>query len=145
MGRTFTSTLELGVLLPVVAGKIRDIMGAGACSVWLADAGSQDLYLAKKVGEDPTVEDDARVSLTEGLLGGIAQSASPKLVENPAQEPALAQRLEAGGDFEQSLDGRALRKENDVMGVVELVNKADGTPFNEDDLFFLSSISDKPP
>ena len=29
------------------------------------------------------------------------------------------------------------------MGVVELVNKADGTPFNEDDLFFLSSISEQ--
>ena len=144
LGRTFTSTLELGDLLPVVAGKIRDIMGAGACSVWLADAGSQDLYLAKKVGEDPTVEDDARVSLTEGLLGGIAQSANPKLVENPAEEPALAERIEAGGDFEiQSWMGAPLRKENDVLGVVELVNKADGTPFNEDDLFFLSSISEQ--
>ena len=59
LGRTFTSTLELGVLLPVVAGKIRDIMGAGARLVWLADPGSQDLYLAKKIGEDPTIEDGA--------------------------------------------------------------------------------------
>src|SRR5271154_1719352 len=39
--------------------------------------------------------------------------------------------------------GAPLRKENDVLGVVELVNKADGTPFNEDDLFFLSSISEQ--
>ena len=28
LGRTFTSTLELDVLLPVVAGKIRDILAA---------------------------------------------------------------------------------------------------------------------
>src|ERR1700689_693410 len=61
LGRTFTSTLELGVLLPVVAVKIRDIMGASACLVWLADPGSQDLYLAKKIGENPTLEDDAPV------------------------------------------------------------------------------------
>ena len=145
LGRTFTSTLELGVLLPVVAGKIRDIMGASACLVWLADPGSQDLYLAKKIGEDPTVEDDARVSLTEGLLGEIAQSATPKLVENPAEEPGLAERIEAAGeDFEiQSWMCAPLRKENDILGLVELVNKADGTPFNEDDLFFLSSISEQ--
>ncbi|MFZ3216449.1 MAG: GAF domain-containing protein [Candidatus Acidiferrales bacterium] len=144
LGRTFTSTLELHVLLPVVAGKIRDIMGASACNVWLADAGSQDLYLAKKIGDDPTVEDDARVSLTEGLLGEIAQSANPKLVEAPAEEPGLAERLQAGGGFEiQSWMGAPLRKSNDVLGVVELVNKADGTPFNEDDLFFLSSISEQ--
>jgi GAF domain-containing protein/multidrug resistance efflux pump len=145
LGRTFTSTLELGVLLPVVAGKIRDIMGAGACLVWLADPGSQDLYLAKKIGKDPTIEDDARVSLTEGLLGEIAQSATPKLVENPSDEPGLAERIEAAGeDFEiQSWMCAPLRKENDILGLVELVNKADGTPFNEDDLFFLSSISEQ--
>src|SRR5271163_3601681 len=144
LGRTFTSTLELGVLLPVVAGKIRDIMGAGACLLWLADPGSQDLYLAKKIGEDPTVEDEARVSLTEGLHGEIAQSANPKLVENPAEEPGLAERIEAAGEFEfQSWMCAPLRKENDVLGLVELVNKADGTPFNEDDLFFLSSISEQ--
>jgi GAF domain-containing protein/multidrug resistance efflux pump len=145
LGRTFTSTLELGVLLPVVASKIRDIMGASVCLVWLADPGSQDLYLAKKIGEDPTVEDEARVSLTEGLLGEIAQSANPKLVENPSEEPGLAERIEAAGeDFEiQSWMCAPLRKENDVLGLVELVNKADGTPFNEDDLFFLSSISEQ--
>jgi GAF domain-containing protein/multidrug resistance efflux pump len=145
LGRTFTSTLELGVLLPVVASKIRDIMGASVCLVWLADPGSQDLYLAKKIGVDPTIEDEARVSLTEGLLGEIAQSANPKLVENPSEEPGLAERIEAAGeDFEiQSWMCAPLRKENDVLGLVELVNKADGTPFNEDDLFFLSSISEQ--
>ncbi len=144
LGRTFTSTLELGVLLPVVAGKIRDIMGAGACLVWLADSGSQDLYLAKKIGEDPTVEDDARVSLTEGLLGEIAQSANPKLVENPSEEPGLAERISASEEFEiVSWMCAPLRKENDILGLVELVNKADSTPFNEDDLFFLSSISEQ--
>src|SRR6202042_471485 len=73
LGRTFTSTLELGVLLPVVAGKIRDIMGAGACLVWLSDPGSQDLYPPQKNGEEPTVEDDARGALTEGLPGKISQ------------------------------------------------------------------------
>src|SRR6202041_3217285 len=144
LGRTFTSTLELGVLLPVVAGKIRDIMGASACLVWLADPGSRDLYLAKKIGEDPTVEDDARVPLTEGLHGEIAQSANPKLVENPSEEPGLAERISGSEDFEiVSWMCAPLRKENDVLGVVELVNKADGTPFNEDDLFFLSSISEQ--
>ena len=36
LGRTFTSTLELEELLPIVAGKIKDILGAGACNLWLA-------------------------------------------------------------------------------------------------------------
>ncbi|MGC2720221.1 MAG: GAF domain-containing protein [Candidatus Acidiferrales bacterium] len=144
LGRTFTSTLELGELLPVVAGKIRDILPAGACNLWLADSGSEELYLARKVGEDPTVEDDARVSLTEGLLADIAQKAAPKLVDDASSEPWLAERLEAGNGFEiTSWMGVPLRKDDQVLGVVEIVNKADGTQFNEEDLFFLASISEQ--
>jgi GAF domain-containing protein/multidrug resistance efflux pump len=144
LGRTFTSTLELGELLPIVAGKIRDILGAGACNLWLADAGSQELYLAKKIGEDPTLEDDARVSLSEGLLAEVAQQGSPKLIEDPPQEAGLKERLEAGGEFEiHSWMGAPLRKSNAVLGVVELINKVDGSSFNEDDLFFLETISEQ--
>jgi GAF domain-containing protein/multidrug resistance efflux pump len=145
LGRTFTSTLELEQLLPVIAGKIRDILPAGACNLWLADSGSSDMYLAKKIGEDPTIEDDARVSLTEGLLADIAQKATPKLVEDPASEPWLAERQNAAErDFRiTSWMGVPLRKDDEVLGVVEIVNKADGSAFNEEDLFFLASISEQ--
>jgi RND family efflux transporter MFP subunit len=142
LGRTFTSTLELGSLLPIVAEKIRDILGAGACNLWLLDANG--LYLAHQAGEDPTVEDGARVSSEEGLLGGIAQQATGKLVEDPVEEAGLEERRKAGGEFEiQAWMGAPLRKDDQVLGVVELVNKQDGTAFDEDDLFFLSSISEQ--
>jgi RND family efflux transporter MFP subunit len=144
LGRTFTSTLELGELLPIVAGKIRDILGAGACNLWLADPDADQLYVAQQAGEDPTVEEDTRTSMTEGLLGEITQQANPKLVEDAAEEPGLAERRKAAGEFEiQTWMGAPLRKDDEVLGVVELLNKNDGTPFNEDDLFFLSSISEQ--
>jgi len=144
LGRTFTSTLELDELLPIVAGKIRDILGAGACNLWLASADGQELSLAEQIGEDPTVAEDATASLSEGLFAEIAQQANPRLLEDPGGEPALAERIKAGGDFEiQSWMGAPLRKDDEVLGVVEIINKSDGTQFNEDDLFFLSSISEQ--
>jgi RND family efflux transporter MFP subunit len=144
LGRTFTSTLELEELLPIVAGKIRDILGAGACNLWLASADGQQLTLAKQIGEDPTIEEDATAPLNEGLLADIAQQANPRLLEDPSEVPALAERIEKGGDFEiLSWMGAPLRKDDEVLGVVEIINKSDGTLFNEDDLFFLSSISEQ--
>ena len=144
LGRTFTSTLELDELLPIVAGKIRDILGAGACNLWLASADGQELTLAEQIGEDPTVEEDATASLNEGLFAEIAQQANPRLLEEPGEEPALAERIKTGGDFEiQSWMGAPLRKDDEVLGVVEIINKSDGTQFNEDDLFFLNSISEQ--
>ena len=145
LGRTFTSTLELEQLLPVVAGKIRDILPAGACNLWLADSGSEDMYLARKVGEDPTIEEGARAPLADGLLGDIAQKAAPKLVEDASSETWLAERQANAPDgFEiASWMGVPLRKDDQVLGVVEIVNKADGGSFNEEDLFFLASISEQ--
>ena len=144
LGRTFTSTLELGELLPVVAAKIRDILAAGACNVWLVDKDDSELSLAQQAGNDPSVEGGARVPLAEGLFGEITQQATPKLIETPAEEPDLEERRKAAGDFEiLSWMAAPLRKDDEVLGVVEVVNKADGTPFDEDDLFFLSSISEQ--
>src|ERR1700733_9418670 len=123
LGRTFTSTLELSELLPIVAVKIRDLLGGSVCNLWLADSGTEELYLVKQVGSDPTVEEGARVPLAEGLLGGIAQQASAKLVEEPASEAGLEERIQAGGDFEiQSWMGAAVRKDDTVLAAVALHN-----------------------
>ena len=90
------------------------------------------------------MEQGASVSASEGLLGEIAQAGNPKLLETPSEEPGLEERIKAGGEFEiESWMAAPLRKENEVLGIVELVNKTDGTPFNEEDLFFLESISEQ--
>jgi RND family efflux transporter MFP subunit len=145
LGRTFTSTLELSELLPVVAGKIRDILAAGACNLWLLDSASQELVRSQQAGEDPTAGEDARVSATEGLLAEVAQQATPKLVEDPAEEAGLEERRKAGGEEFEIVTWMAapLRKEDEVVGVVELINKQDGGQYDENDLFFLSSISEQ--
>jgi len=144
IGRIFTSTLNLAELSPIMAEKIRDILGAVACNLWLIDPGSQELYLAERAGEDPTAEKGLRVSAAEGLLGEIAQQADPRLVEEPAEEPGLEERRNAGGDFEiRSWIAAPLRKGDEVLGVVELVNKADAASFDEDDLFLLASVSEQ--
>jgi RND family efflux transporter MFP subunit len=144
IGRTFTSTLELAELLPIVAEKIRAILGAAACNIWLMDAGSQEMHLANRVGEDPTAEQGTRVSATEGLLAEIAHEVNPRLVNEPATEPGLEERRDAGGEFEiQCWMAAPLRKEDEVLGVVELINKADGSSFDEDELFLLASVSEQ--
>src|ERR1700689_4590603 len=144
IGRTFTSTLELAELLPIVAEKIRAIVGAAACNIWLMDSASQEMHLANRVGEYPTAEEGPRVSASEGLLAEVAHQVNPKLVNEPATESGLQERNEGAGDFEiQSWMAAPLRKDDEVLGVVELVNKADGNSFDEDELFLLASVSEQ--
>jgi RND family efflux transporter MFP subunit len=142
LGRTFTSTLELQELLPVVARKIREILGAGACNLWLAGGGN--LRLAQQAGEDPTVEEGSRAPLEEGLFAEVTRQGAPKLIEAPAEDEHLRERTRAANGFEIATWMAApLRKDDEVLGVVELVNKSDATLFNDEDLFFLSSVSEQ--
>jgi GAF domain-containing protein len=142
LGRTFTSTLELHELLPIVANKIRDILGAGACNVWLVDGA--ELECARQAGEDPTIEQGERVPLEEGLFGELVRQATPKLAESAADESMLEERRSKGGAFEiKTWMAAPLRAGDEVLGVVEMVNKADGACYDEESLFFLSSISEQ--
>jgi GAF domain-containing protein len=130
ISRIFNSTVELSELTPIVAGKMRDILHAQACNLWLVSGNGDELTLAQKDGEDPTVEEGTTISVEAGHLADAARSGNAKLIENPADDELLAERIKAGGEFEvQSIICAPLRKEEQVIGVIELINKEDGTAF----------------
>lgn len=142
LGRTFTSTLELDELLPVVARKIREILGADACNLWLA--ADRELRLAQQAGEDPTVDEGSRASLEEGLFAEMTRQGTAKLIETPSEDEYLTERMKAGDGFEISAWMAApLRKDDEVLGVIEVINQSGGSAFDEEALFFLSSISEQ--
>lgn len=144
ISRIFNSTLEMDELLPIVAEKIRDILGAEACNLWLVDAEAGDLYAVQQAGEDPTLGEDARCPMGEGILGQSAQTGQARLVENASEEELLAERRKKSEDFQlESLMCAPLLKGQEVVGAVEVINKLDGGSFSEEDLFFLSSISEQ--
>ncbi len=145
ISRTFTSTLELEELLPIVVEKIRDIMQAGACNLWLADADAGDLYAVQQAGEDPTLGEDARCAMGEGVAGKAARSGQGILVENAAEEEMLSSRREAETDgyHIESMLCVPLLKDEEVIGAIEVINKLEGGPFAEKDLFFLSNICEQ--
>jgi RND family efflux transporter MFP subunit len=144
ISRIFNSTLELEELLPVVADKIRDIIGAQACNLWLVDSDAEEIYFAQQVGEDPTTNEDDRLPLGEGLVGSVAQHGEARLVKSAEDEPLLAARQSADKEFTlKTLMCAPLLKDEQVLGVVEVVNKSDATAFNDDDLFFFTSMAEQ--
>lgn len=145
IGRTFTSTLELEELLPVIAEKLRDIMQAEACNLWLVDGDAGDLYAVQQAGDDPTLGEDARCAIGEQVAGKVAQSGQGLLVEN-AIEGTLLESRRAGETAEFHIESVLcvpLLKETEVIGAVEVINKIEGGAFAEKDLFFLSSICEQ--
>jgi GAF domain-containing protein/multidrug resistance efflux pump len=173
---TFNSTLELQELLPVVAEKIREILGARACNLWLVDRATSELRCVEQSGEYRVSTKGDRIGLGEGLIGQVGQQGEPRLVKNTQEEPLLSSRHVAAPQVRSpspntaqapmlpadSEEGNAATREqgttsstvesvlcaplvkvDQTLGVVEVVNRLDGAPFDEDDLFFLTSISEQ--
>jgi len=144
ISRVFNSTLELDDLLPIVTDRIRNVLGAEVCNLWLVDADENELYLGHQGGEDPTVDDETRVTLDEGTLGTVAQSGEAQRIENAADDEDLAARRSEDGAFAvKSWMAAPLLKGEEVIGVLEILNKADGSLFQEDELYFLRSLSEQ--
>ena len=141
---TFSSTLELENLLPIMAEKIQGNLGALACNFWLVDSETNELLCAQQAGEDPTTNKGSRLQIGEGLAGGVAQTGQARLVSSAQDEPGLEARVQASKEYQiQSLMCAPLLKEERVLGVVEIVNRSDGKPFDEDDLFYLTNMCER--
>jgi RND family efflux transporter MFP subunit len=137
----FNSTLELEDLLPVVAEKISNILAASVANVWLADPASEELELTQQFGDDPSAEVEARIPVSEGLLGEVVRFGRPRRVDHPQQEPWLVERQQDCGDFEiHSWMAAPLLKDEHLLGVIEVLNKKGGERFSDEDEFFFGSI-----
>ncbi len=145
ISRIFNSTLEMEELLPVIVEKIRDTMSATACNLWLVEAETKRLHAMQQAGEDPTLGEGAQCAVGEAVVGKAAQSGQPILVETAAEEDLLAERRgNQTEDFQlESLMCAPLLKGTEVIGAIEVVNRLDGGAFTEEDLYFLSSVSEQ--
>ncbi|HUJ39530.1 MAG TPA: GAF domain-containing protein [Candidatus Acidoferrales bacterium] len=144
LARIFNSTLELEDLCPIVTSKIRDILGAQACNLWLVGADRESLEFAHQDGEDPTTDENTEASMGEGFVGVVARDGKGRLAADASVEALLDGRRNSVEGFAiTSAMAAPLLKDDRVLGVVEVLNKLDETEFDDDDLFFLNSVGEQ--
>ena len=139
--KTFNATLEMDELLPIVASKFREILDAQAVNLWMVKD-ENELLLMSRGGEDPSVLLNSLQKTGEGIAAEVSDSGEPLLISDPEDERLRKrnENVEEGAIF--SVMAAPLFSQGNLVAVVEAVNKLDGTPFDEDDLFFLSSIAE---
>src|SRR5215467_5269561 len=139
--KVFGSTLELDQLLPIIGSKFREVLECQAVNVWLLE-GDESLSLMHQAGLDPTVHEGATQGPGQGVAGDVSDNGEAVLIASPDDE-RLAKRNANGEEGQvSSLMVVPLIDRGALVGVVEAVNRADGAPFSEDDLFALTTIAE---
>jgi RND family efflux transporter MFP subunit len=139
--KVFSSTLELDQLLPIIGSKFREVLECQAVNVWLLQ-GDESLVLMQQAGTDPTVHEGMSQKPGEGVAGDVSDSGEPVLIDS-AEDDRLGKRnagIEDGAI--SSLMVAPLIDHGALVGVIEAVNRLDGTAFDEDELFALTSLTE---
>jgi len=136
--KVFNSNLEMNELLATIASKVQEVMNVRAANVWMVDGDA--VTLMQQEGTDPTVQEGARQGPEDGVAGKISDHGEPVLIDDPQDERLRARNgnLEDGAVF--SLLACPLMDRESLVGVLEIVNRLDGEPFDEDDQFVLSNV-----
>ncbi len=141
--KVFSSTLELDQLLPIIGSKFREVLECQAVNVWLLQP-DESLLLMEQAGSDPTVQEGETQKPGEGIAGDVSDRGEPVLIEaSQSEDERLVQRnagVEEGAIF--SLMAAPLFDRGALVGVVEAINRLDGSAFDEDELFALGSLTE---
>jgi RND family efflux transporter MFP subunit len=136
--KVFNSNLEMDELLATIASKVQEVMNVQAANVWMVDGDT--VTLVQQEGTDATVQRGVRQGPADGVAGKISDDGEPVLIADSEDERLRARNgdLEDGSIF--SLLACPLMDRESLVGVLEVVNRLDGEPFDEDDQFVLSNV-----
>lgn len=136
--KVFNSNLEMDDLMNMITSKFHEIMNVQAVNLWMV--GGDGVALTSQAGVDITAAIGAQQRPGEGVAGDISDSGEPVLIEDPNDE-RLARRnqgVEEGAVF--TLVAAPVMDRGSLVGVVEAINRTDGTAFDEDEQFLLTTM-----
>lgn len=147
VGWSITSTLEMESVLELVMAKAVEILNAEAGSLLLLeedkdDQGPGELVFRVVAGPIADTLIGQRLSTDVGIAGRVFQSCQGEYSNAPQADPDWSAALDTLTDSEtRAILCVPLCFRERSVGVLEVINKLDGTPFHDEDLELLSTFA----
>lgn len=135
---------ELDKLLPRILEESRFVARAEASSLMLFDAATQELYFHVALNEkgDQAGLKSVRLKLGQGIAGTAAESRETVLVNDVQSDPRFYRGADAATQYHtRNLLAVPMIDRDNLIGVVEVLNKLDGEPFTTMDMHVLEMFS----
>ncbi len=142
MARQLTSTLDLEPLLRNILHSATEILTCEAGSLLLVDEQTEELVFRVTVG--PVAEDliNRRLPSGSGMVGKAVKNRAP-LIVNDVQNSAewFSKTDKQTGFITRALLVVPLQVKENVIGVIEVLNKRDGSSFSQEDEDLLAAFA----
>jgi putative nucleotidyltransferase with HDIG domain len=133
IGVELASTLDLARVLQLALQKAEELCHAESSSIWELDDEKKELFFHVVRGRAAGEIQSLRVPLGRGIVGSVARSGKAEIVNEVVDDPRWS------GDRDPHFTTRniltvPLLARGRVIGVLQLLNRADGEGFTHDDL-----------
>jgi len=145
LGCAFAARTELDELIPLVISKCREVLDAEGAAVLLLDAERRQLYFPYVAEESPEVAErlaGMRFPADRGIAGEVLRTGRALRVDDVATDPRFYPAVDRRtGAKTRSLLAVPLHSRQGAIGVVQVINRHGGGPFDDADLAFLEALS----
>jgi GAF domain-containing protein/FixJ family two-component response regulator len=141
VGQALSSMLDLEAALTLVMERINSILKVEAGSLLLVDEEAGELVFQIALGQKSEQVKPLRLRIGQGIAGRVAETGQSLLIASMGQGPGEATAVDVSTDFlARSVLCVPMVARGETIGVIEVINKVDGT-FTEEDRDLLISIA----
>jgi HD-GYP domain-containing protein (c-di-GMP phosphodiesterase class II) len=140
VSRALSSTLDLYVLLRKIDDSAIRLIGANASAILLFDQDRKSLQFKTSSGEKADVVEP--LTVTDGIAWWVAQHGEVARVDDVTKDERFTGTVDRITGYKtKSVLCVPMTLENETIGVIEVLNKTDGTSFTTEDERVLSVLA----
>ena len=140
--RAIASTLRLSELLETVMRLASEVVRAESGSLLLMDQASGELYFDVALGDKGGALQQVRLKKGEGIAGWVAENLKPAVVNDTSKDPRWTQKADKKTQFQtKAILAVPMLVKDKLVGVMEAINRADGSPFSDLDVQMLETFA----
>ncbi|GAA6136874.1 hypothetical protein NBRC116583_06210 [Arenicella sp. 4NH20-0111] len=137
-----SSVGDVDQILDTILDKSRDVVNVEASSILLLDKEKNNLYFHSVQGSVSNELKGQRIELGQGLVGHVAKTGSTEVVTDPYNDPRFNKEIDSATGFTtRSILTTPLVNKEEIIGVLQLVNRQDVEHFDDNDVSLIESFA----
>lgn len=138
------SKLNLHELLELTMNLVKEKLNVEACSLMILDKNKKELIFEVALGEKGREIQRYSIKIGEGIAGKVAETGKPIIANNVKKNPLFTPKFDYLTSFEtRSILCVPLIHQDEIIGVIEVINKTTSDKFTIGDLKLLQAIANQ--
>lgn len=143
VGSLVTSVLDMDQLMSLIIEVATKVMDAKGSSLLLVNEDGKKLQFFSATGEKKGKLKKMELNIDEGIAGWVATHGKPVLVSNVKDDKRWNKNFAQQLEFEpRSIACYPMKIDDHVIGVIEVIDKKDGSVLREEDMDMLSAFTE---